>query len=155
MSFDRSQKKPQDYQLPAGPQRCEPAFADSDLLLIDGRRVCAAIETGPGDGPVDPPPVAPAPPAPPAPRDDTGLLRVVALPAVCLVVGLTLGVAIGRATVPEAPAAAVQQAAPAAPTAATEGNATPGAERPAADQAAPAGDASASDALQLGDALRQ
>ncbi|HSA79205.1 MAG TPA: hypothetical protein VLE23_00200 [Geminicoccaceae bacterium] len=134
MSLDRSQKKPQDYQLPAGRRRHEPAFAASDRLVIDGERACPAIPTAPRAAPVDPP-------AAPAPRDDAPPWRVVALPVVCLLVGLALGMAIGRATAPEALPSAPQQAAPASPASETDddANATPGAEHPAADQVASEG----------------
>jgi hypothetical protein len=133
MSFDRSRKKPHDYQVPAGRQRCEPAFADSDRLMINGERVCPSIATGPVAGPSDPPLVAPPPPAA---RTDAQRLRVLALPVVCLVVGLTLGIAIGRATAPEALPPALHEAPAATPSTTDGGTAIRGAEHPARNRAA-------------------
>ena len=130
MSFDRSRKKPQDYRVPAGRQRCAPAFADSDRLMIDGELLCPPVAAAPA-----PPPVAPTPPAP---RAAAQRLRALALPVLCLLVGLTLGLAIGRATAPEALAPALQHEAPATPPSTTDGDdhARPVAGHPTAKQAA-------------------
>ena len=135
MSFDRSRKKPQDYRVPAGRQRCAPAFADSDRLMIDGEPLCPSIATGPIAAAPAPPPVAPTPSAP---RAAAQRLRALALPVLCLLVGLTLGLAIGRATAPEALAPALQHEAPATPPSTTDSDdhARPGAEHPTAEQAA-------------------
>lgn len=110
MLTDRTEKKPHDYRIPEGRERCRPAFAEDDELKIDGRPISAVFRE---DRPVV------STPAPPAhselrvhdrPRAETRpqidimeVLRRFGLPVLLFVVGLTLGIALGQTGGTETP----------------------------------------------------
>jgi len=110
MLTDRTEKKPHDYRIPKGRERCTPAFDEDDELKIDGRPIGAVFRE---DRPIASTPAPPAHPELPVhekpwaetrPRFDiVEALRRFGLPVLVFVVGLALGIALGQTGGTETP----------------------------------------------------